>query len=353
MNNSSQIPSSIYALRRVLIVFGTIAFLVIIILAFRTLFHLCLLYFTSIIIALVLGVLTNWLKKLIPVHQVVALGIVIIVIVALILIFGYLIGPRIVSESTHLVDTIRQGIAKLQQYGVTHRWAYRLLSFLRTPTKYLPSLIGGVRGVFQNTLSFLSGVIFLLLMSVFLAANPELYIDNAIRLFYPQRREIIRETVSALAFSLRRWLLGRFIAMLMIGVFTTLALLVFRVPLALPLGIIAGILDFIPFIGPIVSAVPAILVTLATDPVKSLWIIVIYLGVHLLEDLITPVIQWGVARIPPALLVSVQVFLALLGGIFGVLIAEPLTLTIIVIIQIIYFRNYLKEKIRVLGEREK
>jgi predicted PurR-regulated permease PerM len=350
--NSSDSAAAILATRRAFIVFGAIVILITIFLGFRLVLHAVLLYFASIIAGLVLVILTKWIKKVIPIHHVVALCIVILLLGGLGYLLIMLIGPQILSQWSDLIESVKKGLTKVQELSKANTWIGHMLSFTKSPGELVPSLAGGVKGAFVITAQFISESLFVVLMGVFLAANPPLYIDNAIRLFFPHRRELVHRSFNAVTHALRRWLLGRFIAMVMIGIFTTIGLLIAHIPLAAPLGIIAGILDFIPFVGPFISAIPAVLVALADEPIKAAWVLIIYLAVHLLEDFLTPIIQFGVAQLPPALLVSVQILLTMLAGMLGILVAEPVTMAIIVIIQVIYFKAYLQEDVMVLGEKK-
>jgi predicted PurR-regulated permease PerM len=95
------------------------------------------------------------------------------------------------------------------------------------------------------------------------------------------------------------------------------------------------------------------MVGFSKDPTSALWVVVIYLATHFIEDLISPLIQKRVASIPPALLVSLQVFFTLIGGVLGLFLTEPLCIIAIVIIQVVYIRDFLGEPIRLLHERNR
>jgi predicted PurR-regulated permease PerM len=117
--------------------------------------------------------------------------------------------------------------------------------------------------------------------------------------------------------------------------------------------LIAGVLTIIPFLGAIISVIPSLLVALSTDPILAIWVIFIFLGTHFVEDIFAPLIQQKITSVPPALLVSTQIFLTFIGGFLGLLLAEPLCLMTIVTVQIIYVKGILGEDIAVLGEKRK
>jgi len=140
--------------------------------------------------------------------------------------------------------------------------------------------------------------------------------------------------------------------MLILGVLTTLGLWILGIPLALTLGIIAAVLSFIPNIGPIISAVPAILIALIESPSKALYVIFLYIGIQTVESyLITPIIQKKAVHLAPALLIAVQIMIGVLLGALGLLLATPLMVVIIVLVQMLYVQDTLGYDVTVLGER--
>lgn len=155
----------------------------------------------------------------------------------------------------------------------------------------------------------------------------------------------------ALGTALRWWLLGRAVTMTLMGALTTLALWFMNVPLALVLGIIAGIFLFVPYLGAVAAAIPACLIALMESPTKALWVAVVYTGVHVFEGYtITPYVQKRAVALPPAMLLSVQLLSAALFGVLGVIFSTPLMLVVIVLIQTLYLQDVLGENVALLGD---
>lgn len=353
MEESSKISSAINAVRQVLLVFGVIGFIIIGIFGFSTILHIGLLYLTSIILAIVLSFLIGWIRKLFPINQIAGLIIVVLLICGLSFLFLWFAGSHIIAQMANMASSIKMGIAKFQSIIAQYPWLKNVFDYMNGQGNVLSGFSGKLEQAFSLTTTFVSEGIFVVLMSLFLAVSPRLYIDNAVRLFLPDQRKLVYSILNANWRVLRSWFYGRIITMASIAVFTIIGLYIAGIPMALSLGILAGALDFIPFIGPFLSAILTALVTLSQDPLKVIWVIVVYLVVHLLEDFLTPAIQFGIARLPPALLISVQILLFIMGGIAGILIAEPFTIMIVVIIQIGYIREYLHEPVTVLGEEKR
>jgi predicted PurR-regulated permease PerM len=144
---------------------------------------------------------------------------------------------------------------------------------------------------------------------------------------------------------------GRLLSMTVIGAGTGLGLWIANVPLAAPLGFLAGLASFVPNLGPIMSAVPGILVGLSINPQTALWALLVYVAVQILESwVITPFIEQRVVSLPPVLLLAFQMLMGLSAGVIGLFMATPLLVTIVVIVQSLYVRDMLDDDIVVIGE---
>jgi predicted PurR-regulated permease PerM len=150
--------------------------------------------------------------------------------------------------------------------------------------------------------------------------------------------------------TLRRWLLGRFLLMISNGIITSVGLWIMGIPLALTLGIIAGLLNFIPNLGPIIASIPAILIALLQSPADALKVAIFYLAVQAVDGyLFTPLVQKWTVSLPPAITILSQVLLGILTGTLGVLLATPLAATAVVVIKVTYLHYYLREKVEIAG----
>lgn len=139
--------------------------------------------------------------------------------------------------------------------------------------------------------------------------------------------------------------------MALIGILTHIGFLVTGVPLALALGFLAGVLSFVPYIGPILSLVPTLLVASLQGATLALYALAVYGIVQFAEsNLISPVIQRRTVSIPPAFLVTAQVLGGVLAGGIGILLAEPAAVVVAVLIQTLYIEDVLNEPVSVIGE---
>lgn len=198
--------------------------------------------------------------------------------------------------------------------------------------------LGGARRFFlpvlSSTLAVFAGIMLMLFLSIYLAADPEVYRRGFLRLVPRHRRRQADATLGAIAITLRRWLITQFIAMLVIGVVTTVMLLVLHVRAAVPLGILAGLLEFVPTIGPILSALPAIAMGFVDSPEKAAAVAIGYIGVQFVENqLLIPLLMKEGMDLPPALTIVMQALMALVFGFLGLVVAVPLLAVIIVTVR--------------------
>jgi predicted PurR-regulated permease PerM len=204
--------------------------------------------------------------------------------------------------------------------------------------------VGG--GFFTSTLGALGNFFITLLLAVYFASEPRFYTRGFTKLFPVRLRDRVSEVLAATADSLSWWLVGKAASMLFIGLVTWIGLSILGVPLALTLGLIAGLLSFIPNFGPIMSAVPAILLAFIDSPMTALYVAILYVFVQLIEsNVVTPLIERKTVELPPGLTIIFQLALAALVGGLGLVLATPLLAVIMVVVEMIYIQD-------VLGDRD-
>ena len=189
----------------------------------------------------------------------------------------------------------------------------------------------------KSTLAAVGGLLLVVFLSIYFAADPELYRRGMLALLPPRRRHLAARVMSRVAVVLRKWLVTQLIAMAVIGGVSTIALLILRVKAAFALGLLAGLFEFIPTVGPILSAVPAVAMGFLDSPEKALLIAVVYIGIQFLENhILIPLLMKGGMDLPPALTVITQALLALVFGFLGLMVAVPMLATVMVIVQMLY-----------------
>ena len=177
---------------------------------------------------------------------------------------------------------------------------------------------------------------------IYLAAQPDLYRIGMIKLVPERGRALAADALDASARALKLWLLGRLVSMTVVGLLTWLGLLVIGVPSALTLGLLAALLEFVPFVGPILSAVPAILLAFADSPEKAIWTALLFLAIQQFEgNVLEPLVQQRAVDLPPALLLFALVAGGLVFGVIGIILAAPLTVVLYVLVKRLYVQEAL------------
>ncbi len=250
----------------------------------------------------------------------------------------WLIGARIqqqISEmSDKLPEMIDQARSKLQEYP----WGDRVLNQFSgdKAEKYLSS----AQQFFGSTFGTLGDIYVIIFLSIFLTAEPGIYKQGIIALVPPQSRERAREILNLLAHKLMSWLKGHIFAMTVVGVLTGIGLSILGVPMALGLAVIAGLLNFIPNFGPMIALIPAFLIGLTIDMNTALIIAGMYIFIQVIEsNIITPTIQRKLVNSPPALIIIGQLTIGAVTGYLGLILATPLVLIIMVLVQELYVKE--------------
>lgn len=206
-------------------------------------------------------------------------------------------------------------------------------------------------GFFSSTLSVIGGMVLILFVAVFIAVDARTYQDGLMHLFPHEARPRAREVLRATAAMLRRWLLTQFVSMVLVGLLTAGVLLAMGVKAAIALGIIAGILEFIPIAGPILSAVPAIAMGFLDGPEKALYVALAYLVIQQLEsNLLYPLLMKKGLELPPVLTIFTQGVFAIVFGFIGLLVAVPMLAAAIVPIKMLYVRDVVGDEVKLPGE---
>lgn len=204
--------------------------------------------------------------------------------------------------------------------------------------------------IVQITLTTLARVGLVVILAFYMAFDGRRYVRGFLQLFPPEKRDVGSDLVRGLGTALPLWLLGRISSMAVVAGLTAPALYLLDIPLAFVLALIAGLFSFVPVLGPLASVVPAVLITLESDPSKIVWVLLVYGLVQILESwFVTPRIQDGMADVPPVLLLGAQFALGGLVGIVGVMFSTPVALAGMVAVQVVYMRGYLDEPIRLPG----
>jgi predicted PurR-regulated permease PerM len=190
----------------------------------------------------------------------------------------------------------------------------------------------------------LADVVLLFFVGLYLAASPRTYTEAALKILPHPRRARVREVLSAVGATLRRWIGARLILMATNAIVTALGLWLLGMRLPITLGLLSGLLNFVPNLGPIIAAVPAVLLAFVEGPRMALYVALFYFGYQMFDGyVLTPLVQRRTVALPPALTIMSQVLMGVLFGTIGVLVAVPLTAAVVLAVNMLYLHDVLGE----------
>lgn len=300
--------------------------------------------FAGILLAVFLSTLSRWVSRITHLPHGWTLAIVLLTLAGLGSLGGWLLAPKVSEQFTELAQRLPKAVEHLQQ----HVGEIGGSRFLKMPSS--SELTSGAGKVFSHVGEFFSlsaeavATFFVIIfLGIYLAASPQVYLNGIVHLFPMSQRDRIRELIDQLGITLGHWLLGQMLSMVVVGTLIAVGLTLLGIPLGLSLGVIAGLLNFVPIVGSLLSAVPAVLLAFLVSPLHPLYVIGLYLVVNagIESHLLVPLIQRYALNLPPALAVLGLFLMGELFGFFGVLLAIPLTATLLVLVKTVYVRDVL------------
>ena len=252
-------------------------------------------------------------------------------------------APAIAEQFDRLVQEIPSAIESLRSRLQEYAWGEALLR-QATPGALISN--GGQMSAataVTTTFGALGNFVLMVFIGLYVALDPETYRKGLVSIFAPSLRSSGEEMLRKATDTLRNWLVAQLMAMAVVGVLTWLGLWLVGVPLAPILGLIAALFAFVPNIGPILAAVPAVLLALSDGPTTALQVVAVYVAVQALESYaITPLIQQERVSLPPALIISMQLLMGVLFGVLGLALATPMAALGLTLIREAYVDRYLE-----------
>ncbi len=306
------------------------------------LFSVVLMIFGAIILAMLLRMGARPFMRWLSLPQALALalsGLIVLVVVGGV---AYLFGSHIADEFQDVMERAGVASASIRSALQGSEVGSFLLNHLDADNFSVATVLSSFLKI---STSFLEALFIAVVSGIYLAAQPQLYRDGLIWLFPPRLHARAAEIIDGLGEALQLWLLGQLMQMLLIGSLVTLAVWSIGVPSPLALGLIAGVGEFIPYLGPILAAIPAILVALTKGPGTVAWTLLAYLIIHQIEGhIVTPLIQNRMVFVPPAVMLIGIAALTYLFGTVSIIFAAPITVVIFAAVNLLYVRDTLGEK---------
>lgn len=311
-----------------------------------------LLVFGAILVATIFRSIADPISHRLHVPSRLSLLLAILLVLGLFGVTAWLFGREVVAQASTLRDTLPDAWRSFENRIGDSQLGERILTGLEEASAKGGEGVASDLGSYALTFgSGIADLLLVLIAGIFLAAEPRLYRRGLLKLFPRRRQEQVGEALESSGRALRKWLLGQLVSMSIIGVFTGIGLWLIGVPSALMLGLIAGLAEFVPLIGPFVAAIPGLLIALSVGPEMALWALAVYVGIQQIEsNLITPMVERWAVSIPPVVTLFGVLAMGLIFGVIGVLLAAPLVVVIYVLVKKLYVRDALGNETELPGE---
>jgi predicted PurR-regulated permease PerM len=248
-------------------------------------------------------------------------------------------GARIQAQVTELAKTLPSTINNAKQQLSTTSLGKKLLEKTSSEDVYNKGY-AFVSKFFNSTFGVFTDIYIVLFLGLFFTGAPKTYIEGFLQLIPKGAKKGTRDTISKIGSTLTKWLKGQVFSMVIVAILKGIALAVLGIPMATALALIAGILNFIPNFGPLISMFPAILIALTLGINKAILVTVVYLVIQIFEgNVITPSIQQKLINMPAALIIIAQLFMGYFSGVWGLILATPIVAILIVVVQEVYVKK--------------
>ncbi|HEY3876939.1 MAG TPA: AI-2E family transporter [Candidatus Kapabacteria bacterium] len=247
------------------------------------------------------------------------------------------VAPGVEAKLKEFEVMLPQSIAALRGQLMQYDWGRDIVQNFPSAQSIVgesSSMIQHFTGAVSTTFTIALRVVVVIVIGIYSAAEPARYRSGLLRLFAPEHHEKIRRVLFAIHERMWWWLIGVGGSMISLTILTLIGLAILGIPLAFTLALFTGLLTFIPNFGPIISAVPPILIGLMISPGKAVAVLVTYIIIQVLEaHLVTPLIQSRAIRMPPVLGLAAQLIFGLLFGFLGLILAAPIMAALLAVLQ--------------------
>lgn len=304
-----------------------------------------LLVFAACLIAVVLVRASRFVARHVGIRRGISLALLLVLLVAALAAALWWRGPAMATEAARLAGRLDDRLGEVRRALDGTPIGAEIVSRVRDYLSNQP-IAGATRGVATATLGALGSLVVLLAASIYFAASPGLYVDGVLLLLPPSWRGRGREVLAATGETLFWWFTGQLIDMLVVGALSYAGLALLGVPLAGTLALIAALLNFVPYVGAIAGAVPAVIVAFGLDTALAAETAVVFLAIQTLEgNVIAPLIQRRTIDLPPVVTILSQTVLGTLFGPAGLVLATPIAAALMVAVRMVYVED-------VLGDRQ-
>jgi predicted PurR-regulated permease PerM len=259
---------------------------------------------------------------------------------------AFFMGSRIATQASVFLQEVGRASDQARDYLQQQGWWQQISDWGSRGRSLLAAsqVASTAKSAASMTITALGGATLILFLGFYIGLQWDVYRRGMLALVPDRSTQRVAQVWDETVHRLWRWTLGRIIGMLVIGVGSGVGLWILGVPLPVTLGTIAGLSNFVPNVGPLISAIPAALFALQQGTDTVLYVAVLYLALQFVESyFLTPLIDQHQVSLPPGLILAMQLLLGILAGFLGLLLATPLTVVAYTAIRELYVKDVLKK----------
>lgn len=325
--------------KKVWITTAIIAFTVCLLLVFKATFSVFLLILAGTLISIFFRGISDFIKRKTKWKEKVCVTISILGTLLIVVGLVWVIGAKVQNQATDLMETLPKTIENVQEKMHNSALGKKIINKLSTKnsTDKVQVFAGEF---FQSTFGVFGDVYVILFIAIFFTIAPQSYIKGIVELIPVKGQKKANEVIDKLSRQLRNWIKGKLFSMFIVFVLTAIGLAIIGIPLWLVLALLAGLISFIPNFGPLLALIPAVLVGLMQSPQTAALVVGLYVFIQFVEsNFITTLVQQKLLNLPPALIIITQLLMGALTGGWGLILATPIIVIVIVLIQELYIKE--------------
>jgi predicted PurR-regulated permease PerM len=313
-----------------------------------------LLTFAGILLAIFLNGLARFLSKYIHLRYGWSLLIVVTILIGLIVLTAWLLAPRVNEQVSQLTVQLPEAVKRLEEHLKKYplgRAIVERVNGAMTAASKGPDMVNRSTSFLFGTGEALIQAFLVIVIGLYGAATPDVYVSGFLRLVPIPHRERGQAVLHSIGETMWLWLITRVISMAWVALTTMLGLWLLGIPLALTMGIMAGIFKFVPYVGPILAVLPPALLAVVINPLHVFYVAVLYFCIEMFDDhVVLPLLQWHTIWLPPILGIFAQILFGGLYGALGVLLAVPVMAVLFVAVKMLYIEDTLGDQLPEIGE---
>lgn len=316
-------------------------------------FDILMLFYLAVVVAMFFSIFVDFFHSKLKVPRILGMVIALLVVLGVIAALVALVMPTFLSQGKQLLENLPKYLKDLEQSTRELAQKYSILEPIfgpgsaLEPTNFLEKGMEGFGQILQKGMGlFFTGIgglitiVVVIIIAVYVVVKPKEHLEGILLLFPKSRRDQIRELAWRITSTIKHWMLGQAASMLIIAIMSMIGFLIAGIKFGFFFGILTGILCFIPYLGPVLSLIGPVLVSLIDNPIKVIWVLIIYVITQTIESyFLTPMIMKRQVDLPPVVTILAVVGMGSLLGVIGIALAVPTVAIAMVILKETYLKK--------------